>query len=73
MLLEKTINWVMLMNRLKRGLRQRVMMRLRSARTPSRLLGFLTSINTSGMPLMSSVISGRNSSSPFLQVSSVTT
>jgi hypothetical protein len=31
------------------------------------VVGFLTSINASGMPLMSKVMSGRNSSSPFLQ------
>ena len=73
MLLEKTINCVMLINRLNLGLRLRVMIRLRSANTPSRLFGFLTSMNASGMPLMSKVMSGRNSSSPFLHVSSVTT
>jgi hypothetical protein len=37
------------------------------------VVGFLTSMKASGMPLMSKVMSGRNSSSPFLQVSSVTT
>ena len=73
MLLEKIINWVMLAKRLNLGFWKRLLMRSRSAKIPSRLFGFFTSINTNGMPLISSVMSGLNSSSPFWQVSSVTT
>ena len=73
MLLEKIINWVILAKRLNLGFWKRLLIRSRSAKIPSRLLGFFTSINTSGIPLISSVISGRNSSSPFWHVSSVTT
>lgn len=67
------MNWVMLAKRLNLGFLKRSLMRLRSATMPSRLLGFFTSIKISGMPLISSVMSGRNSSSPFSHVSSVTT
>ena len=73
MLFENTMSCVMLIKRLNLGFLNRVMIRFRSARIPSRLFGFFTSINTRGRPLMSRVISGRNSSPSFLQVNSVTT
>ena len=73
MLLEKTINWVMLINRRNFGFLNRASIRLRSARIPSLLFGFFTSINERGIPLTKRIISGRNSSSPFLYVSSVST
>ena len=44
-----------------------------SALIPFLLFGFLTSKKARGIPLISVVISGRNSSEPFLYGSSVTT
>ena len=54
-------------------LRIRLLMRSRSARIPSRLLGFFTSINASGKPFVKHVISGRKLSpdSSSSQVNSV--
>ena len=72
-LFEKTRTCEMLMNFRNFLFLKRIFMRSLSARTPSRLFGFFTSTNARGIPFISSVTSGRNSSSPFLQVNSVTT
>ena len=71
MLLEKIINCVMLMNRrnLRFGKRPRFM-RVLSATIPPRLFGFFTSTKDRGRPFTKRVMSGRNSSCPFLHVNS---
>ena len=70
-LLENIISWVMLMNRRNFlfGKRSRFI-RLLSATIPPWLFGFFTSTKQRGKPLTNRVMSGRNSSWPFLQVNS---
>ena len=70
-LFEKIMSSEMLMNlRNLRFVNLWRFIRSLSATMPPRLFGFFTSTNASGRPFTKSVMSGLNSSRPFLHVSS---